>query len=109
MEDIDVGKQLESAIAAVTALADAKVGVIAVTLSRETNKPHILVDASDAEKIILKDQLIGAKPATYDYRTTPQGFISETWKVGFLGCVVWFSFLTIPKSMKTKNDGPRLN
>ena len=108
MEQIDVGKQLERAIAAVSALAEAKVEVLAVNLSRETNSPYILIDSQSAQDVILKDKL-KIKPGTYDYRVSPQGFISETWKVGFLSCVVWFSFLTIPSNTKSRSDGSRLN
>ena len=109
MTEINIEKQLQSAITAVSALAEAKVGVLAVTLSRETNKPHILVNALDAEEIILKDKLAGVKPGTYDRRMTQQGYISEIYKVGLCDCVVWFSFLSIPANTSVKSDGPILN
>ena len=109
MAEINIEKQLQNAITAVSALAEAKVGVLAVTLSRETNKPHILVNALDAERIILKDKLAGVEPGTYDRHMTPQGYISEIYKVGLCNCVVWFSFLSIPANAAVKSDDPIIN
>ena len=108
MAEINIEKQLQSAIAAVRALHKGKVEVLAVNLSRETNSPFILVDAQSAQDVILKDKL-KAKPATYERNMTAHGFICETYRVGFLGCVVWFSILSAPGNTKVKGDGPLLN
>ena len=108
MAEINVEKQLLSAMMAVSVLSAAGVPVLAVTLSRETNRPYILVDGRRAQDVILQGKL-GSNPGTYESHMTSIGFISETWKVEFLGCVVQFSFLSLPKNIKVKSDATSLN
>ena len=105
---IDVETQLKKAIAAVTALGQAGVEVLEVLLSRETNAPFILISSKDAADIILTGK-IQVKPGTYDRHMTGAGFISETYKVEYMGCVVSFTFLSLPRYTKKQDHVRVLN
>ena len=105
---MNIEVQGKKAIAAVASLERAGIGVVEVILARNAEKPFILIDSKDAQNLILTDK-VKVKPGTYDRRMTKLGLISETYRVLYKDCVLWFTFLSEAHSTKHKGNAPLIN